>query len=1037
MEITPDSLRELIAGGESDRVEFKTTLQWDVKQNKHNPHLRHEVLKTIAAFLNSDGGTLLIGVEDDGSIYGLEKDLKLTRNSPDHFEQLIASQIRENLGVQYRDYIDTAFATIDGKTVYVVRVSPSPEPAYLKGKQGKREFYIRQQTTSPSLDPKQTQDYIQHHFHAQHTRAPSKQVRRVPTIFSTVAIPHDDILEGRLSMETFAADLWEVHQGRTVEDYRDPDLFFRKTYMTAGLKALLDTVRRRVEGRGGAPVIQLQTPFGGGKTHALIAIYHKAHEWNARTVVLSGTTFRGEEPLWGVMAEQLTGSREGFEGRIAPGRDAIRQLLDSHQPVVVLIDEILEYVIKAAAVPVGQSTMAAQTLAFMQELTEAAAILEKVVIVLTIASSSLEHYDESATRFHKQLGKISGRVEHVYAPVKDDEVGAVIQKRLFSSVREEDARAIVDEFVDRAVNEAVLPREESRAYRLRFLKTYPFLPEVIDVLYHRWGSYPEFQRTRGVLRLLAMVVNKLQGQPLPYITLADFDLSDASIRNELTKHLGQQYESVIASDITSEKAGARRVNRDLGKAYRNMHLGERVATTIFMTSFIGGGGEGRRGATLNEIKLQNLRDSVPSSIIAEVLEKLFSRYLYYLHKREGRYYFDTTPNLNQVLTNQMDNIDAETLRREERRLLTKHLSQRGLDTYLWPEESADIPDDQTPKLIILPEADEARIKTFIARKGQTPRVYRNTLFFLAPYEPQRAAFEHALRRHLAISAILRDETLSLTDEQRRTLKSNAKEVAEEVDAKLTGLYRRLYLPDRDGLQEMGLGIPTHGDLRALNEIVYERLRQEGRLLQRMAPLVIAKKYLGGRPYIGTRQLVESTARTPGEALVSSREAWKKSIADGVRLGLFGLGTVDEKGEPRCLYFRETPPVNLEEGEYLIQADLCEQERAPDAVTYDAPLADTSTSTVGEAMAAPAVAHQPPAPPPQAYGKSYQALTLRFTLPFGQVSSLLGLLNMLQMRFRRMEITVRLRDGEISEEEIENTVRETFNQIDTPVEIDEM
>ena len=117
--------------------------------------------------------------------------------------------------------------------------------------------------------------------------------------FHTIAIPHRDILEGRLTMDVFAADLWEVSQNRGPDEYKDADTFFRKTYLTQGLDNLLSVVKRRLRGEGGDPVIQIQTPFGGGKTHALIAMYHRAAEWNANKVVVAGTALRTEETLWG------------------------------------------------------------------------------------------------------------------------------------------------------------------------------------------------------------------------------------------------------------------------------------------------------------------------------------------------------------------------------------------------------------------------------------------------------------------------------------------------------------------------------------------------------------------------------------------------------------------------------------------------------------------------------------------------------------------------------------------------------------------
>ena len=192
--------------------------------------------------------------------------------------------------------------------------------------------------------------------------------------FHAIAVAHPDILEGRLTMDVFAADLWEVFRGTAPDEYRDPTQFAQKTHETAGLKHLLSIIEGRLKGQSGDPVIQLQTPFGGGKTHALIAMYHKASEWKAQKAVIVGTPMGANDTLWGVLEKQLTGKIKRFDGLTSPGRDAIYELLSEKQPLLILMDEVLEYVTKAAGVRVADSTLAAQTAAFMQELTEAAGI---------------------------------------------------------------------------------------------------------------------------------------------------------------------------------------------------------------------------------------------------------------------------------------------------------------------------------------------------------------------------------------------------------------------------------------------------------------------------------------------------------------------------------------------------------------------------------------------------------------------------------------------------------------------------------------
>ncbi len=159
------SLRELIAQGETPRLEFKSSLQWDVKQGAKNEGLRQAVLKTIAAFLNTEGGTLVIGVEDNGQVYGLENDLNLVGNSRDRFEQLMGSLLMEHLGAAYAapPLVRGRFEEIDGKTVYVVEVQPAPEAVFLKGEKGK-QLYIRVGTTTRDLDAKDATEYVKTHW---------------------------------------------------------------------------------------------------------------------------------------------------------------------------------------------------------------------------------------------------------------------------------------------------------------------------------------------------------------------------------------------------------------------------------------------------------------------------------------------------------------------------------------------------------------------------------------------------------------------------------------------------------------------------------------------------------------------------------------------------------------------------------------------------------------------------------------------------------------------------------------------------------
>lgn len=848
------------------------------------------------------------------------------------------------------------------------------------------------------------------------------------TAFHTIAVPHDDILAGRLTLDVFAADLWEVHQGRAPDEYGDPALFCQKTYQTEGLIHLLEVVEKRLRGLGGDPVMQIQTPFGGGKTHALIAMYHRAGAWGANKVVVVGTPMAPTETIWGLIAEQLTGNRDGFEDPTAPGREALRSLLEAHQPLLILMDEVLEYATKAAGVPVGASTLASQTLAFLQELTEAASTLERVCLAVTLPASILEHYDESAERLFRQLQKVAGRVEKIYTPVQEHEITCVIRRRLFSNVYDRPMREAVEQYLDYAVEHGLLPvGMEPSEYRERFQASYPFVPEVVDILYQRWGSFTSFQRTRGVLRLLSLVIHALKERELAHISLADFDLANQDIRRELLKHIGPEYDSVIGADITGPEAGASKVDGGLGTAYQGLRLGTRVATSMFLYSFSGGV---ERGATLAEIKRSATTTNNPASVVAEAVELLKGQYLFYVQQQSGKYFFSNEPNITRIRQIREENVEASEITAEEEALVKKRVGGKQLRVFVWPNSHADIPDTPELKLIVLRERDDELMGAILKQRGTIPRVSCNTLFFLVASESERIALEGLIRRRLAYEMLSDDKTLRLGDDQREEIKTGHKKAQADLGERVRRAYRQLFVPARDGLKELDLGIPTYGEDRPLDEEVYQKLRLDGEILEKIVPLVIREKYLRDQEYVLTEQLALAGLRTPGETRVISDKAWELGIVEGVRQGLFGLGTLEED-RPACRSFKEEAFVGLTGSEVIIRAEICQEQREAEAGqagyavaggpdrSIDQPSGRTATTTSTPSIGRggrPLV------------GPQLRQLRLRFSVPKGKVSGLMGVMNLLQHNFDQLEVTLSAESGSISEQEYEDKIQEAFRQL---------
>jgi len=837
--------------------------------------------------------------------------------------------------------------------------------------------------------------------------------------FIYIATPHKDILEGKLTMDVFAADLWQVANGKAPQEYQDPDVFFGKTYQTKGLKNILDMAKNRLDGKTGDSTIQLQTPFGGGKTHTLIALYHKAKEWDAKTAVLDGTALNPRETKpWEEIERQLIGKVGITKGDTAPGKEKLINLISNNQPVLILIDEVLEYATKAAGIKVGDSNLASQTLAFLQELTGAVSITEKALVVIALPASVLEHYDENAEKLYQRLQKIIGRAEKIYTPVEEDEIESVIRKRLFQNIDESGVKKVIDEFVDYAQREGLILGDEAAAYREKFLKSFPFRPEVIDVLYKRWGSFPTFQRTRGVLRLLSLIVYDLINSKLPFIRLGDFDLRNDGVRRELIKHIGQEYDSIIAQDITSKGSGAKKVDDAVGTAYKPYRLGTTVATTVFMLSF---SGVRERGGSIREVKLLSSHPDFPSSIIDTALNKL-KETLFYLSD-EGLY-FTNQPNMNRILIVKEENITQEEIIENEKALLEKHLSGKNskFSIYTWPKSHRDIPDTKDLKLIIVKDTKVDR--TFLEKHGESPRVYRNTMTFLCIDDNQQENFYRFIRRTLALKSIEKeDKKLNLSDSQKKEIKSKIKSSEERVYEEIRKYYRRVFVPSRDGFREIDLGVPTFGGESYIDNEIYNILRDEGEILEKLAPAVLKEKYLKENDWVEITKILDAFFTTPGEMRIVSADVLKHSIKEGVKNGYFGLGYI-MNDTPECRHFKEQFSPEFIDNEIIIKTELCKkgieetEEKLRESIL-------TTTTPIEKTME---VKETP-------LSLEYRKIHLKLNTPTGRISDIVRVVNYLKSLFKECAVKIEIDacNGSIKIADYENKIEEALRQAEIGIE----
>ena len=838
--------------------------------------------------------------------------------------------------------------------------------------------------------------------------------------FHEVAVPHRDILSGNFSSEVYAASLWDVYKGRGPDVYADAKTFFDKTYITYNLSQILDSVGTRLAGRGGGRFRSLSTPFGGGKTHTMIALYHKCEEWGAKPVVVVGTAMNpNKQTLWGTIEEQLTGKIVHLGGQVPPGSDALRSVLAAQdRPVLILIDELLQYITKADAVDVGNVKLAELTIAFIQELSEAVGDLNNVCVVVTLPSSSNEQLDsERFAELDDRLKKIAYRTHDTLIPVSDDDIPQIIRRRLFSTPDSEirqGAESIVRDFVDYCEEEGLIPEgQQPSEYREEFLNSYPFLPQVINALYMHWGSITTFQRTRGVLRLLSLVVGSLATSDRQFITLGDFDLSNDTIRNELIEYLDPQFNGVIAKDITGSGSGASRVNRMVQDKYKGKRLGTRTATAIFMHSH--SGGAEINGATESQLKRATCEHGIPAAQISEVLTR-FQGHLFYLNVSNNLYKFTKETNILKLKIDIIDNLKERELDEAEKTLLKKKIGKvTGLKSILWPSGSRDVEDTPPLKLVIMKNDDHDLMREIHDKCGSSDRIRRNNIFFLVPSSSEKNTFVEYLKNRVAWSKIARNPSVKMDTQQKAVISEESRKVDERLEMLVNDYYSTLYIPEKNGLEPNRIRASPVTD-SGIDQIVYDHLVEIEAVSQDIGVLTLKTKYLDDGVVVETSNVLNTMLSVPGELRPVNANVVKNTITKGVIDGEFGLGHMIGSS-PSVKHFKKESSPCFEHGEVIMPPSMCSgEEHVFDESGYVAVDKEDSTShtmshTKTLDTSTDTVTH----------------LDFGFHIPEGQVNSASKILLSVASSFKDLKLKINANNGKMTKHNID-MIKEALSQM---------
>lgn len=624
-----------------------------------------------------------------------------------------------------------------------------------------------------------------------------------------VAHPHKDVLEGTFKQSEFAADLSQVHAGAATPEYQDAEKFFARTFITEGMRLLLQSVTERLSGRGGDPVIQLQTAFGGGKTHTLLAVYHLASRQcptekllgigpildaagvttlpHARVAVVDGIKLSPSLPrshvglqvhtLWGELAVQLLGA-QGLEMLAAadaagtsPGKEVLVALLQRAAPCVVLLDELVAYVRQLEPGKSYPGGTFDSNITFIQALTEAMKAVPTAMLLASLPQSDTEAAGTQGQRALDVLEKYFARVESVWKPVAAEEAFEIVRRRLFDA--EGDAAQVrataraYGELYRQHPTKFAAEVQEAR-YEERIAQSYPIHPEVFDRLYEDWSTLDKFQRTRGVLQYMAIVIHRLwnSNDKDPLIMPGSLPLDDAVVRHKSIHYLPNGWEPVLEREIDGPHATAFEIDAH-DTRFGSIQAARRVARTIFLGSAPSHAKQAVRGIRVEGILLGTAQPGQAVGTYEDVIKRLRDR-LHYLYGEKDSHWFDTRPNLRREMESRKAHLSEADevlplIRERVGRVFNKNNHFVGIHVFT---PSVDVPDDfgLGPRLVVLPpnagyrRHDESlalhAATGVLEKRGDAPRLKRNRLIFLAPDGDAVQRLRDAARTYLAWKSIV-------------------------------------------------------------------------------------------------------------------------------------------------------------------------------------------------------------------------------------------------------------------------------------------
>jgi predicted AAA+ superfamily ATPase len=826
-----------------------------------------------------------------------------------------------------------------------------------------------------------------------------------------VVEPHQDVATGEFQQAEFAADLAKVHNGSAPSEYRDPKDFFARTYLTEGLSNLLIGAAKRLSGKGGDPVVELQTNFGGGKTHSMLALYHMVGgtaatdlpgldqllSRNGLTVptkvsraVLVGTSRGPQDTIsleggrtirttWGELAWQLGGAAaydmiaENDARGIAPGSNLLEAIFKKCAPSLILIDEWVAYLRQIYRVEGLPSGSFDANLSFVQALTEAVKASPGTLLVASLPASQIEVGGEGGQEALARLKQTFSRVESSWRPADQEESYEIVRRRLFKEIpsekfhhRDNTLKQFAKLYRENATEFPQGSADED--YRRKLEKAYPIHPELFDQLYTSWGSLEKFQRTRGVLRLMAQVIHELWmgGDPSVMIMPGSVAINSARVQPELLHYLHGSWQSIIAGDVDGATSTPYKIDQ-LAPNLNRYSATRRVARAVFMGT-APTDGQQNRGLDDKQINLGVVQPGERPAIFGDALRRLTNQSKF-MHSDLGRHWYSMSASLNRVAADRAGQFEEALVLLEIDKALGTYingLSDRGhFDAVqVAPASSADVPDDGGGvRAVVLGvafphsgrDASEAvaEAKDILMQRGNVPRVYRNALVFLAAEQRQLDNLKLAMRAALAWAEIVREtDRLNLTQSDSALAKSKLAEAQETLKTRLKEAWCYLIYPVQESAQSelewMSAKVPAQDGLLARAS---KKLATDEGLFPELGPARLDRelqKYIwNGKDHLLLRDLAEYLSRYVYLPRIKGRAVLAKTVhaaIDGMIPGPFAYAEHWDEAKKTYAGLVITGGTNaqvvIDNEAVIVQAAVAEAHRQRVVPQIDVPQAPT-------------------------------------------------------------------------------------------------